>query len=365
MRSLLCAFSLSLSLLAVETAPVAAAEPTGASVWTTDFAAAQEKAKKLNRPLVVHFYGPGCPPCRKMEAEVLNTPQVLKILDAGYVAVKVDVVRNMKVSERFGINSMPTDIILSPEGKVLVKSEGYGGGDHEIKKYVKNIMRIDEQYAAERARVARAAAVAVEDKQKQDKVPPVAAQPSVPAKPETKSIAGATPAPDKLVPPPTEPKKIADTGSANPPSPEIKKPDVPVVSESAVKEPAGTLVAMEGYCPVTLRTTRVWKPGSSDISHVHDGQTYHFTTREMRDQFKTNPAKFAPRLLGCDPVVLANSDLVVRGNVKYGAYYDGALYLFENPESRAKFRKEPVRYTKLQHAVKPEDVKKIASATAN
>lgn len=359
MRSLLCAFSLSLSLLAVETAPVAAADLTATSVWMTDFAAAQEKAKNLNRPLLVHFYGKQCPPCLRMEREVLNTAPVLKSLDKGFVAVKVDLdlARNSKTAARFGIDSMPADVIVSPEGKTIVRSEGF----QEQQKYLKTITRIDDQYAAERARVARAA----EEKQKQEKQQAIAAQETPPAKTETKSVASTTPAPDKLVPPPTEPRKVADTASANPTSPEIKKPDVPVVSESAVKEPAGSLVAMEGYCPVTLRTTRVWKPGSSDISLEHDGQTYYFTSRELRDQFKANPGKYAPKLLGCDPVVLANSDLVVRGNVKYGAYYDGALYLFENPESRAKFRKEPVRYTKLQHAVKPEDVKKIASATAN
>ncbi len=357
MRSLLFAFSLSLYLSALLTAPVAAAEATFTSVWTTDFAAAQEKAKKLNRPLVVHFYGSACPPCRRMEKEVLNTAQVLKILDAGFVAVKVDVARNGKVSERFGIASMPTDIILSPAGKTLVRTEEYV----DFRAYLASLTRIDAQYAAERTRVARAAAA--EEKQKQDKLSAVA-QESLPAKAEPKTAANNAPAGDKLVPPPTEPTKVADLGRTNVPAPETKKPEIPTVSESTGKELAGMILAMDGYCPVTLRTTRVWKPGNSDITFVHNGQTYYFTTRQTRDEFKANPAKYAPRLLGCDPVALANTDLVVRGNVKFGAYYDGSLFLFENADSRAKFRKEPVRYSKLQHAVKPEDVKKIASAPA-
>jgi YHS domain-containing protein len=63
--------------------------------------------------------------------------------------------------------------------------------------------------------------------------------------------------------------------------------------------------------------------------------------------------------------VLAQSDVAVRGSVKFGAFYEGELFLFESADSRAKFRKDPARYARLQHALKPEDVKKIASTAGN
>ena len=69
----------------------------------------------------------------------------------------------------------------------------------------------------------------------------------------------------------------------------------------------------------------------------------------------------APRLLGCDPVTLAENDVAVRGSTQFGAFYDGALFLFESADSRTKFRKAPTRYSQLKHVVKPEDVKKVAS----
>ena len=51
--------------------------------------------------------------------------------------------------------------------------------------------------------------------------------------------------------------------------------------------------------------------------------------------------------------------------MKFGAFYEGELYLFESADSRTKFRKDPARYARLQHALKPEDVKKIASTSGN
>src|SRR5258708_26378300 len=118
MRSPIFALALSLYLGSAFAAPVAAAELKPEAVWKTDFAAAQEEAKKLNRPLVVHFHAVWCGPCRKMEREVLNTAQVLKTLDAGFVAVKVDVDRNRAVAEKYGVASMPTDLVIGPDGKV-------------------------------------------------------------------------------------------------------------------------------------------------------------------------------------------------------------------------------------------------------
>jgi thiol-disulfide isomerase/thioredoxin/YHS domain-containing protein len=360
MRSPLFALSLSLSVATLLAAKVSAADLAATSVWKTDFAAAQAEAKKLNRPIVVHFHATWCGPCKRMEREVLDTQQVLKLLDAGFVAVKVDVDRNGEVSKKYGVGVMPTDLILDSAGKVLVKTEGYQPESGDRQKYIKNVTRIDARYAAERAKIARtdsssagktsSGAVAAE------KAPVVASENPLPKVPPRVNEKG-----DKLVPPPSEPKKLADaTGPASPAAPRIEKTEDPPTVDAA-----GLLLALDGYCPVTLRATRAWKSGSSDIALDHDGQTFYFAGAEKRDEFKAHPERYAPRLLGCDPVVLAENDLAVRGSVKFGAFYEGELFLFETADSRVKFRKDPSRYARLQHVVKPEDVKKIASTSGD
>ena len=120
-------FALSLCLVFGALGMVRAADLTPSSVWMTDFAKAQAEARRLHRPLVVHFGGRTCQPCRYMEADLLNTQPVLKLLDEGFVAVKVDLGdrANAKLQTQFHIVSMPTDLILGPEGNQLFKSEGY------------------------------------------------------------------------------------------------------------------------------------------------------------------------------------------------------------------------------------------------
>jgi thiol-disulfide isomerase/thioredoxin/YHS domain-containing protein len=340
---------------------VVAADLKPEAIWKTDFAAAQDEAKKLNRPLVVHFHAVWCGPCKQMEREVLNIPQVLKALDAGFVAVKVDVDKNRAVSDRYGVTNMPTDIVLSPDGKVLSKTEGYDPAAGDRQRYINNIARIDSRFAAERKQLARSNTSSA-DKNKTEKEPPSKA--SAPVK-NDRPVASTG---DKLVPPPTEPKKVPEIAATTRPADEtanVAKQDVPAAAAATVTEAPSILLAMDGYCPVTLRSTRAWKPGSSEIFLEHEGQVFFFTAAEKRDEFKTNPGRYAPRNLGCDPVALAERDLAIRGNVKFGAFYEGELFLFESADSRARFRKDPARYARLQHVLKPEDVKKIASKAGN
>src|SRR5437016_1650939 len=107
-------FVLTLSVSLLSGIP-ARAELDHSTIWGHDFAAAEAEAARLHRPLVIHFHAPWCGPCRKMEKELLHTQQMLKMLDAGFVAVKVDVERNPKVQARFKVANMPTDLILGPD----------------------------------------------------------------------------------------------------------------------------------------------------------------------------------------------------------------------------------------------------------
>ncbi|MFN0050994.1 MAG: thioredoxin family protein [Planctomycetales bacterium] len=324
-----------------------AADLTPKLVWLTDMDQALDEAQRLHRPVVVHFHTKSCPPCRKMERELLDTPAVLSQLDAGFIAVKVDLdlkAGNGKWQKKYEVESMPTDLILDEQGVVLVRSEGYLG---DRQKYLSSLKRIDARYAADGKRLARAKpAPPITEVKASD--PPATGTPTELANSGNPRI--------KLVPDPTEPKLLtADAIEED-----------PADADPGEVSPPGTLLAMDGYCPVTLRSTRTWKTGSRQFAAEHDGQTFLFLAAANRDEFRVNPSRYAPRLLGCDPVVLAENDLALRGNTKFGAYYEGELYLFESAETRTRFKKDPGRYARIKHVLKPEDVKtarKVASTS--
>lgn len=139
--------------------------------------------------------------------------------------------------------------------------------------------------------------------------------------------------------------------------PSTAKPAAPQIA----RKPAASeeeLDGLDGYCPVSLWNWREWKKGDRLITAKHKGIRYRFASALDRDAFRGDPEKYAPRLLGCDPVVLYNADKAERGTTKFGAYFDGKLYLFKSAENRTTFKRQPIRYTRTRHVLKPNATKK-------
>jgi thioredoxin-related protein/YHS domain-containing protein len=124
-------------------------------------------------------------------------------------------------------------------------------------------------------------------------------------------------------------------------------------SEATQQKPAAAeapspMIALDGYCPVTLSATREWVKGDSAITSEHRGQVYYLKTADQKAAFDVEPRKFVPQLLGCDPVILRDTDLAVPGSIRFGAYYDDELFLFTSQENRTAFKAEPERYTRTR-----------------
>ena len=117
------------------------------------------------------------------------------------------------------------------------------------------------------------------------------------------------------------------------------------------------IVGLEGFCPVKLIRDREWVSGQSAISETYRGVTYHFSSKELRDEFRKNSRKFTPQNLGCDPVVLYDNQRAVTGKIKFGAFFDNQLFLFETPDNRREFKENPLKYARIRHAIKVDELR--------
>ena len=99
--------------------------PGGATAgWEADFESARAEAKESGRPLLIHFYADWCGPCRQMEASVLNSADVLEACGTKCVAVKVNLDHHKEIARTYGVAALPTDVFVSPDGKVLSRNVG-------------------------------------------------------------------------------------------------------------------------------------------------------------------------------------------------------------------------------------------------
>jgi len=107
-------------------------------------------------------------------------------------------------------------------------------------------------------------------------------------------------------------------------------------------------IMLEGYCPVTLQTTRQWTKGTAELTASFKDQQFQFVSEDARQTFQKSPEQFAPQFLGCDPVLLFTADRAVAGSIEWGAYFDNRLYLFTNEENRRSFKENPEKYIRTQ-----------------
>lgn len=165
------------------------------------------------------------------------------------------------------------------------------------------------------------------------------------------------------VPKPVDPSasiSIAAGESANhdtTPSPGDAINPAPIVASEA-SEPAidPPLIGLEGFCPVLLHDKREWTAGNEKITADYRGVRYLFSSAASRDTFLKNPSLYAPQDLGCDAVVLTDTQRAVTGSIRFGAFFDDRLYLFQSPENRAEFKQNPLKFVRIRSALRVDQV---------
>lgn len=116
------------------------------------------------------------------------------------------------------------------------------------------------------------------------------------------------------------------------------------------------VVGLDGYSPVAIMKSRKWVRGSASYPWDYKGIPYHMATREELLEFRKSPEKYAPKFLGCDPVLMVQRDRAIAGSPDFAAFYDDELYLFKSDQQRQLFKKSPQKYLKFQQAIKPEQI---------
>lgn len=98
--------------------------PASGIVWRTDVDAALAEARATNKRVVIDFTASWCPPCITMKHDVWPNSEVVRLVEAGFVPVLIDTDRDTVFSARYGVDSIPTVLLLDPDGRV-VKREGH------------------------------------------------------------------------------------------------------------------------------------------------------------------------------------------------------------------------------------------------
>jgi len=115
---------------------------------------------------------------------------------------------------------------------------------------------------------------------------------------------------------------------------------VPVLAESKTLlnlDKSG--VALQGYDPVALVTDAKPVKGDAKYPARHNGAVYFFTSKEHLDAFKTNPAKYEPAFGGYCAYGVSRNKLV-EVDIAASQVVDGKLLLQYSKGVRDDFNKD-------------------------
>jgi thioredoxin-related protein len=124
-------------------------------LWLTDLAKAQAKAKTEQKLVLMDFNGSDwCPPCKALRKNVLSTQEFIDYAKKNLVLVDVDFPRlteqvaelkkaNEALGAKYGVDGLPTVIVLSSDGKELKRKIGYSG--QETKEFIADLEKLKKR----------------------------------------------------------------------------------------------------------------------------------------------------------------------------------------------------------------------------
>lgn len=297
--------------------------------WETDLLKAQQLAQKTRRLVLIHFGGPWCQPCQRLEHQVFSQPGFGGELTANYVAVKVDPHQDPATAKKYGIEKVPTDVITTARGQLIYKIFPVPASAGA---YIEHMNRLASMVQPP-AELAGSPAPSTATETGLDGRQPISAGPPDPT---VAAVLAGSPDPaisaDGRSPPPVH----AIRGDASVPSSES--------DDGPPRAPGNPPLALDGFCPVTLVERKKWLPGDARWGAIHRGRTYLFVGQQEQQAFLATPDRYAPALNGIDPVVALDRKQELMGKREFGAFLDNHIYLFSSEASYRQFKKNPARY---------------------
>lgn len=87
--------------------------------WAPDLLSARKASAQFKVPLLIHFYGDNCLPCKMVEERVFPRPELIETLNKYFICVKVNGSRMPNIAAEYNVHAWPTDVFLAPDGTSL------------------------------------------------------------------------------------------------------------------------------------------------------------------------------------------------------------------------------------------------------
>ncbi len=375
---------------------------SNAIAWTEDFESAVQRANATNKPLLLHFYGDYCPPCKLLDKKTFHDPKLISAINTGFVAVKINADKRPDLKDHYQITRWPTDLYVLPNGDELFRTISPQDPAVYTQIVERNALR-HRDWTVEQNALAKA-----REREQDRKLASRGPQGDPSRSKGTSGSEGRSVTTHSAQFAPAAPKEIAQTPPALPSDtrstngqrvienpyiaqaevvarPNLRNPVVVYPADNATPNtslvannnpsitnnhsanntqpntPPRTVtgvppnlspkvsLAMSGYCPVQLRKRNDWIEGSPSYAVRHRGRIYYCFDEASRQTLLKDPDLYTPALSGYDIVHFAKTGELVEGKCEFGCNQESTnrFFFFVNEENLDQFERDCNSYSQL------------------
>ncbi len=93
--------------------------------WQRDIRTAVQESGRVKKPLMIKFTASWCGFCHKMMKQTFSDERIAEHINYCFVPVSVDADQEKPLLDLLGVETLPTTLIVTPQGKVLKRIQGF------------------------------------------------------------------------------------------------------------------------------------------------------------------------------------------------------------------------------------------------
>lgn len=93
--------------------------------WRTDLRAANQESMETGLPILMKLSADWCGACQRMKHQTFADPALADVVNDGFIPIEIDIDRHESLARQLRIESIPTTLVISPDGEIVARQVGF------------------------------------------------------------------------------------------------------------------------------------------------------------------------------------------------------------------------------------------------